>query len=148
MAAQRTGFWDVEHRLRHRSERGDPLEKLAASIDFKIFRTELAAAQGLQDRKKDGRPPFDPVLKFRMLVLQAMHGLSLAQIVLFRPWPRRRGSRRQQTPTASRKSTSPSLPSATNPPIGMARANAVVMLTNMACNTRRWCWLDGRNLPA
>ena len=26
-----------------------------------------------------GRPPYDPVLKFKMLVLQALHGLSLAQ---------------------------------------------------------------------
>ncbi|MRX51978.1 hypothetical protein GI374_16460 [Paracoccus sp. S-4012] len=26
-----------------------------------------------------GRPPFDPVLKFRMLVLQSLHGLSLEQ---------------------------------------------------------------------
>jgi len=33
----------------------------------------------VRDRAKGGRPAFDPVLKFRMLVLQAMHGLSLAQ---------------------------------------------------------------------
>jgi IS5 family transposase len=40
---------------------------------------DLVTAQGPRDRSKGGRPPFDPVLKFRMLVLQAMHGLSLAQ---------------------------------------------------------------------
>lgn len=32
--------------------------------------------------------------------------------------------------------------------IGIARATAAVMLANMAYNMRRWCWLDGRNLPA
>jgi transposase len=44
-----------------------------------MFRADLAAAFGPRDRAKGGRPSFDPVLKFRMLVLQAMHGLSLAQ---------------------------------------------------------------------
>jgi len=55
------------------------LERLASTVDFEIFRAELVAAPGLRDRRKGGRPSFDPVLKFRMLVLQAMHGLSLAQ---------------------------------------------------------------------
>jgi hypothetical protein len=55
------------------------LEKLAATVDFEIFRADLAAALGVRDRAKGGQPAFDPVLKFRMLVLQAMHGLSLAQ---------------------------------------------------------------------
>lgn len=75
----RAGFWDVEHRLRQLSERGDPLEKLAATVDFEIFRAELVAAQGPRDPSKGGLPPFDAVLKFRMLVLQAMHGLSVTQ---------------------------------------------------------------------
>ncbi len=79
MAVRQAGFWDVEHRLRQLSERGDPLEKLAATVDFEIFRPELDAALGPRDRSKGGRPSFEPVLKFRMLVLQAMHGLSLAQ---------------------------------------------------------------------
>jgi len=79
MAGRQPGFWDVEERLRELSAQGDPLEKLAATVDFEIFRAELDAAVGARDRSKGGRPPFDPVLKFRMLVLQAMHGLSLAQ---------------------------------------------------------------------
>ena len=79
MAGRQFGFWDVEHRLRELSAQGDPLEKLGATVDFEIFRAELDAAVGPRDRSKGGRPPFDPVLKFRMLVLQAMHGLSLAQ---------------------------------------------------------------------
>ena len=79
MSAGQAGFWDVEDRLRELSAQGDPLEKLAATVDFEIFRSDLAAALGERDRSKGGRPAFDAVLKFRMLVLQAMHGLSLAQ---------------------------------------------------------------------
>jgi transposase, IS5 family len=79
MVGRQPGFWDVEERLRELSAQGDPLEKLTATVDFQIFRTDLEAALGVRDRSKGGRPPFDAVLKFRMLVLQAMHGLSLAQ---------------------------------------------------------------------
>ena len=73
-----SGFWDVEDRLKELSAEGDPLEKLSATVDFEMFRPVLrrrwAADPG------EGWPSgFDPVLKFRMLVLQAMHGLSLAQ---------------------------------------------------------------------
>jgi IS5 family transposase len=79
MHAGQPGFWDVEERLRELTARGDPLEKLGATVDFEIFRADLEAALGPRDPSKGGRPPFDPVLKFRMLVLQAMHGLSLDQ---------------------------------------------------------------------
>ncbi len=79
MAGGQPGFWDVEARLRELSAQGDPLEKLAATVDFEMFRPDLAAALGPRDLAKGGRPPFDPVLKFKMLVLQAMHGLSREQ---------------------------------------------------------------------
>jgi len=65
--------------LRALSAQGDPLEKLAKTVDFELFRAELTAALGRRDLRKGGRPAFDPVLKFRTLVLQALHGLSLAQ---------------------------------------------------------------------
>ena len=79
MAGGQPGFWDVEARLRELSAQGDPLEKLAATVDFEMFRPDLAAALGPRDLAKGGRPPFDAVLKFKMLVLQAMHGLSREQ---------------------------------------------------------------------
>lgn len=79
MLQGQAGFWDVEDRLRQLSAQGDPLEKLAATVDFELFRADLVAALGARDPGKGGRPGFDPVLKFRMLVLQSMHGLSLEQ---------------------------------------------------------------------
>ena len=44
-----------------------------------MFRPVLEGALGRSPRWKGGRPPFDPVLKVRMLVLQSLHGLSLEQ---------------------------------------------------------------------
>jgi len=79
MSSGQPGFWDVQERLRELSAQGDPLEKLSVTVDFELFRSELTAAFGPRDLRKGGRPSFDPVLKFRMLVLQALHGLSLAQ---------------------------------------------------------------------
>ncbi len=79
MAGRQVGFWDVENRLRELSKQGDPLEKLASTVDFELFRSVLSEAWGVRDRSRGGRLGFDLVLKFRMLVLQAMHGLSLEQ---------------------------------------------------------------------
>ena len=73
------GFWSVEGRLAELSAQGDPLETLAATVDFEMFWPILAKALGEKPRWKGGRPGFDLVLKFRMLVLQSLHGLSLEQ---------------------------------------------------------------------
>jgi len=48
-------------------------------VDFELFRPVLTQALRRGDPSKGGRPGFDPVLKFKMLVLQALHGLSLQQ---------------------------------------------------------------------
>ena len=79
MSAGQPGLWDVQDRLRELSAQGDPLEKLARTVDFELFRGEVTTALGTREGGKAGRPAFDPVLKFRMPVLQALHGLSLAQ---------------------------------------------------------------------
>lgn len=71
------GFWDIEDRLAELSAEGDPLEKLAATVDFEVFRPILLRALRQCGPSRLGHPPFCPVLKFRMLVLQSLHGLSL-----------------------------------------------------------------------
>ena len=55
---------------------GDPLVKLAGLIDFEVFRPRLAAALKRSDGSKGGRPPYDPVLMFKILVLQTLYTLS------------------------------------------------------------------------
>jgi transposase len=75
MAGQ-PGFFDAAERLQALSVAGDPLERLAAAVDFGLFRAELDAALRRSDRSKGGRPPYDPVLMFRVLVLQTLYTLS------------------------------------------------------------------------
>ena len=64
------GFFDVEERLTGLSKKGDALERLAAVVDFELFRPELERAVPRADRSKGGRPPFDHVLMFKVLILQ------------------------------------------------------------------------------
>jgi IS5 family transposase len=75
MAGQ-PGFFDAEDRLRWLSASGDPLERLRAVVEFEVFRAELEAALPRADRSRGGRPPWDAVLMFRALVLQALNTLS------------------------------------------------------------------------
>lgn len=78
MQGQR-GFWDIEDRLKELSAEGDPLEKLSTTVDFEMFRPLLEKAVRRSGTAKGGRPGFDVVMKFKMLVLQTLHGLSLQQ---------------------------------------------------------------------
>jgi len=75
MAGQR-GFFDSDERLEWLSAAGDPLERLAAVVDFELFRGELERALKRSDRAKGGRPPYDAVLMFKVLVLQTLYTLS------------------------------------------------------------------------
>ncbi len=74
--SRQPGFFDLEERLAALSKSGDPLERLASMVDFEIFRPALKRALRRSDRSKGGRPPYDPVLMFKVLVLQAFYGLS------------------------------------------------------------------------
>jgi transposase, IS5 family len=75
MAGQ-PGFFDSDERLAWLSAAGDPLERLAAVVDFELFRGELERSLRRSDRSKGGRPPYDAVLMFKVLVLQALYTLS------------------------------------------------------------------------
>jgi transposase, IS5 family len=70
------GFFDTQARLRVLSAAGDPLERLKAVVDFELFRADLEAALNRADRSRGGRPPYDAVLMFRILVLQTLYTLS------------------------------------------------------------------------
>ena len=70
------GFWDIDERYEQLSAAGDPLEKLNAVVPWEVFRKPLAKALKRSDGAKGGRPPFDAVLMFKILVLQALYNLS------------------------------------------------------------------------
>jgi transposase, IS5 family len=78
--AGQPGFFDSEERLKALSSAGDPLERLAQVVDFEVFRADLETALSRSDRSKGGWPPYDPVVMFKILVLQTLYTLSEDQI--------------------------------------------------------------------
>jgi len=76
MAGRQAGFFDVDERLQRLSSLGDQLEAYAKTVDFELFRPELETALAYADGAKGGRPPFDPVMMFEILVIQAQNNLS------------------------------------------------------------------------
>src|SRR5438270_9142863 len=75
MGAQ-PGFFDVDHRMKRLSDLGDQLEAFGSSVDFEIFRGDLVLALAYSENGQGGRPPFDPVMMFKILVIQAANNLS------------------------------------------------------------------------
>jgi transposase, IS5 family len=73
---RQAGFWDYEEHLARLTKSGDPLVTLAKVVDFEPFRYRLETALKRSDGSKGGRPPYDPVLMFKVLVLQALYNLS------------------------------------------------------------------------
>ena len=72
MAGQ-PGFFDLAERFSGLSRKGDELERLAAVVNFELFRPELERAVPRADRSKGGRPPFDHVVMFKVLILQTQN---------------------------------------------------------------------------
>lgn len=68
-------FFSEETRLEKLSKLGDPLEYLKHII-WEIFRPLLVAALNRTNETKAGRPPYDCVLMFKILVLQRFYNLS------------------------------------------------------------------------
>ena len=77
------GFFDADKRLQALSARGDPLEAIDRLVPWESFRAEIEAVVLTPDELKKssaGRKPFDAILMFRMLVLQALNNLSDEQV--------------------------------------------------------------------
>lgn len=75
-----TGLFDFGYRLKDISKFGDPLERLSKVINFEVFRKDLDEALSFSNQGKGGRPAYDAVLMFKMLVLQALYNLSDDQV--------------------------------------------------------------------
>ena len=63
---------------REQSQREIGILKLKTVIDWEQFRSliEEVCGYSLKDAKKGGRPPFDPILMLKVLILQKYYGLS------------------------------------------------------------------------
>jgi len=71
------GFFDVEQRIEKIQQYNSPLLRLADYIDFEFFRKELETyfRKG-KDYSKGGRPPYDYVLMFKILIIQHFYNIS------------------------------------------------------------------------
>ena len=71
------GFFDLPDHLNRLSDAGDPLEVLAEAVDFEAFRPILDEALGYTSGGvKGGRPPYDVVAMFKILVLAVHNNVS------------------------------------------------------------------------
>ena len=73
-------LFSLNDHLEMLSRHGDPLEMLERTVDFEYFRAWLVEGLGYGDGSKGGRPPFDPVAMFKIVILQAQHNLSDARM--------------------------------------------------------------------
>lgn len=77
------GFFDLGDRYAGLDKFGDPLVLLKQTIPWEAFRGELMALWRTPNEKRKsnaGRPPWDEVLMFKVLVLQQLYNLSDDQI--------------------------------------------------------------------
>jgi len=76
---KQTGFFDENDRLKELSGLGDPLEKLNSVIDWERFRPVLTRILKKEAQGPGGRPPYDYVMMFKILILQRIYHISDAQ---------------------------------------------------------------------
>jgi transposase, IS5 family len=80
MSKQQAGIFDEQFKLERISKLGDPLEKLTRCIDWKIFRSILDKALIKEAKGPGGRPAYDYIMMFKILILQEYFGLSDEQM--------------------------------------------------------------------
>jgi IS5 family transposase len=77
---RQAGLFGLSDHLKRLSAHGDPLEELGRVVDFEAFRPILATALAYGDGAKGGRPPYDPVAMFKVLILAAQNNVSDARM--------------------------------------------------------------------
>src|ERR1700744_2663908 len=71
------GLFDEEHQRTMLTKCGDPLVALTKLVNWEIFRSRLGKLfKKRPDEKSVGRKPIDPVLMFKILILQRLYSLS------------------------------------------------------------------------
>ena len=74
------GFFDEENRLIKLTKKKDPLVKLSKMIDWEIFRPVIEKAMRKADKGIGGRPPYDYIMMFKVLILQRLYNVSDEQM--------------------------------------------------------------------
>jgi IS5 family transposase len=74
------GFWDQDIRLSKLSQLGDPLEKLVKGVNFEKYRELLEERLTKEPKGVGGRPPYDYVMMFKIIILQRFYNISDEQV--------------------------------------------------------------------
>jgi IS5 family transposase len=76
------GLFDEHFLMEKLTKLGDPLEKLNAYVDWRIFESPLNEAFKDEDKdlSKGGRPPFSKLMMFKALLVQSLYNLSDDQL--------------------------------------------------------------------
>ena len=74
------GFWDIDIRLSKLDQLGDPLEKLDKGVNFEMFRDFLEEGLTKEPKGVGGRPPYDYVMMFKIMILQRFYNISDEQV--------------------------------------------------------------------
>jgi IS5 family transposase len=69
-------LFDEQFRKEQLTKQGDPLVLLKKMIDWEIFRPIIAPVFEKEERGIGGRPPFDYVMMFKILILQKYYNIS------------------------------------------------------------------------
>lgn len=75
-------FFDLEDRLEKIHQIADFLPRLDTLVDWSIFRYQLSKVRDKERKSNAGRPAYDVILMFKMLVLQSLYNLSDEQAEL------------------------------------------------------------------
>ena len=70
------GLFGMEENKSKPTSLGNPLERLLKAVDFEMFRETLETGLYKNRMTNAGARPYDPVLMFKVLVLQRMYNLS------------------------------------------------------------------------
>jgi IS5 family transposase len=70
------GFWDEEDRMSKIKKKSPTLHDMRMAIDWEAFLPLLLLGYSQERKSNAGRKPIDPVIMFRMLILQQLYNLS------------------------------------------------------------------------
>lgn len=74
-----SGFFDLNDRFAKLDQLGDPLKALNTVVDWSVFEPILAKGLKKEKTSNAGRPSYDALLMFKVLILQSLYNLADAQ---------------------------------------------------------------------
>ncbi len=74
------GLFDETFRHEKLEKQGNPLLKMKSLINWELFRPIIENSNREEAKGPGGRPPYDSILKFKMLILQRLYNISDEQL--------------------------------------------------------------------